>query len=409
MFNFLEPKLLPKITKTPLCTENYEAENLISKVYSDKLRGFIAYPSTKPPVEFEFEFLCKVNIWYIFLNTSVGNQRCSGLEIFAKNGNSQYVSIGRAVYDGQGVIFCNNRRYSKSNPPPSYNSNFAINFFKNGTYKSFLNCSNLKIVIFRTEKSVPCLAAVEVWGIPSKSCSQKTVETINRLYRQDNETINTEVEVESKDNFKIPDEFKDDLTYELMTIPYTLPSGKTIDHTTLEKHIASEKSFGRKPCDPFTGVKFTEGLKPILNVGLKSRIDMFLLENSHRPETFHLKRTLRVEHSVSKKIKKNCSIINNSIFNLEQAGNSSDYHSNGEIDFLIQKARADSNFISFTQPSTDSTDKICVLCKNTVEYLYELPCEHCYCRNCLLDICINFVCVQCKKIFQRSDVKKIYV
>lgn len=56
-----------------------------------------------------------------------------------------------------------------------------------------------------------------------------------------------------------------------MSIPYTLPSGKTIDQSTLDKHIENENQFGRKPCDPFTGIKFSDTMKPVLNMPLKSR------------------------------------------------------------------------------------------------------------------------------------------
>ncbi|KAH1005040.1 RING finger protein 37 [Dendroctonus ponderosae] len=394
MFNFLDSKLLPKILLKPLATDSYEADNLISTDFSSKARGFIAYPSIKPPVELEFEFLCEVNIAYIVLNTSVGNHRCSGIELFAKNSTGEYCSIARAVYEAPIVIFCNKRDYSMSNPPPCRfsKSTTELNFLKGCAFKFFLNAAGLKIVIFRTQRSVPCLASVEVWGKPARSCSQKTVDTVQRLVIEKISAVEP-VEAETV-QFKIPGEFKDDLTYQLMTIPYTLPSGKTVDYTTLEKHVESEKSFGRKPGDPFTGIKFTETLKPVLNVALKSRIDMFLLRNSHATETFNLKRTLGLGNAPKR---------------LKGPISSDERELNGastEVDILIQKAKTDPNFTSFSS-SNECTEKHCAFCKKTFQSLYELPCKHFYCRKCLLSICADCVCMECKIVFTKRDVNKI--
>lgn len=392
MFNFLDSKLLPKILLKPLATDSYEADNLISTDFSSKARGFIAYPSSKPPVELEFEFLCAVNISYIVLNTSVGNHRCSGIELFAKNSAGDYCSIARAIYEAPVVVFCNKRDYSIANPPPCgvLKNTAELNFLKSCAFKFFLNATGLKIVIFRTQRSVPCLASVQVWGQPARTCSKKTVETLQKLVL---EKVPVAGPVEAKTpQFKIPDEFKDDLTYQLMSIPYTLPSGKTVDYTTLEKHVESEKAFGRKPGDPFTGAKFTETLKPVLNVALKSRIDMFLLRNSHETATFNLKRTLRLG-SAPKRFK----------------GPIKSPHLNGsstELDVLIHKAKTDPSFTSFFS-SNECTEKSCAFCKETFQSLYELPCKHFYCRKCLLAICADCVCTECKTVFTKRDVNRI--
>lgn len=403
MFNFMEPKLLPKITHSPVATEDYEASNLISDNYSQKTRGFIAYPSTKPPVQLEFELLCNVNIAYIFIDSTVGNHKCTGIELVAKSNSGPGVSIARAVYDTKAIVFCNCRQFSQSKPPPGFDqSSTTLSYFKSGSHKSFLNASKIIVVIFRTHKSVPCLARVEIWGRPAKSCSPKTVETIHRLNRSG---VVVDSASSPKENltqgFKIPDEFKDDLTDEIMTIPYTLPSGKTVDQITLEKHIESEKLFGRKPGDPFTGIKFTDTLKPILNVGLKSRIDMFLMRNSHHPDTFNLKRTLRSAVAGEKKIKLTRNHQNN-----KDASSSYD-SSDQDLEKLISKAKADINFVSFSSNNSDFESE-CILCKRP-ENLYELPCEHYYCRKCLIDDCKNCVCSKCNQKFANRDVKKIHL
>lgn len=64
-----------------------------------------------------------------------------------------------------------------------------------------------------------------------------------------------------------------------MTLPMLLPSGVSVDATTLEEYQKREASWGRPPNDPFTGVSFTATCQPLPNPQLKSRIDHFLLQN----------------------------------------------------------------------------------------------------------------------------------
>lgn len=61
-------------------------------------------------------------------------------------------------------------------------------------------------------------------------------------------------------------------------LPMLLPSGVSVDNTTLEEHQKREATWGRPPNDPFTGVPFTSTSQPLPNPQLKSRIDHFLLQ-----------------------------------------------------------------------------------------------------------------------------------
>lgn len=63
-----------------------------------------------------------------------------------------------------------------------------------------------------------------------------------------------------------------------MLLPMLLPSGVSVDNTTLEEHQKREATWGRPPNDPFTGVPFTSTSQPLPNPQLKSRIDHFLLQ-----------------------------------------------------------------------------------------------------------------------------------
>lgn len=77
----------------------------------------------------------------------------------------------------------------------------------------------------------------------------------------------------------VPDDFLDPITQEVMVLPMLLPSGMSVDNSTLEEHQKREATWGRAPNDPFTGVPFTATSRPVPNPQLKSRIDHFLLKN----------------------------------------------------------------------------------------------------------------------------------
>lgn len=77
----------------------------------------------------------------------------------------------------------------------------------------------------------------------------------------------------------VPEEFLDPITQEVMVLPMLLPSGTSVDNSTLEEHQKREATWGRAPGDPFTGVPFTPTSRPVPNPQLKRRIDHFLLKN----------------------------------------------------------------------------------------------------------------------------------
>jgi len=70
-----------------------------------------------------------------------------------------------------------------------------------------------------------------------------------------------------------PQDFLDSITEEVMEMPMTLPSGHTVDRSTLDKCTDHFASWGGPPRDPYTGKLFSKGSEPVFNPGLKSRID----------------------------------------------------------------------------------------------------------------------------------------
>uniref|UniRef100_UPI0037E844D5 RING finger protein 37 isoform X1 n=2 Tax=Semicossyphus pulcher TaxID=241346 RepID=UPI0037E844D5 len=148
--------------------------------------------------------------------------------------------------------------------------------------------------------TVPCggaasalgLKALVVWGQPAYCCPAEEVERIKRIQEASERRLPRPVlfapTVSQKkapseaatppSNLSIPEEFLDPITQEVMLLPMLLPSGMSVDNSTLEEHQKREATWGRPPNDPFTGVPFTSTSQPLPNPQLKSRIDLFLLQ-----------------------------------------------------------------------------------------------------------------------------------
>ena len=169
--------------------------------------------------------------------------------------------------------------------------------------------------------SVKCL---EVWGLPSKHCTVDQLKCFEKAKEacllQQQATLpsastmlyNTEgcrsnrfpaststsvdcikqqspvknIDLCMQDNkdesTNVPEKFLDQLTYEIMILPYQLPSGYYVDQTTIEKCKEADLLYGRSPCDPFTGIPYTNASQPMFCAHLKSEIDMFVSSKKGR-------------------------------------------------------------------------------------------------------------------------------
>ncbi|XP_037339485.2 RING finger protein 37 isoform X2 [Pungitius pungitius] len=135
------------------------------------------------------------------------------------------------------------------------------------------------------------LKALAVWGQPARCCPAEEVERIKRDHAASESHVPRPVfltpsgsrnkptqQAASSPCLSIPEDFLDQITQEVMLLPMLLPSGVSVDSTTLEEHQKSEATWGRAPNDPFTGVPFTSTSQPLPNPQLKSRIDRFILQ-----------------------------------------------------------------------------------------------------------------------------------
>ncbi|XP_029294621.1 LOW QUALITY PROTEIN: RING finger protein 37 [Cottoperca gobio] len=136
------------------------------------------------------------------------------------------------------------------------------------------------------------LKVLAVWGQPARCCPAEEVERIKKVHEASERRLlrptffapsvsQTKQPIQAPtppSNLSIPEEFHDPITQEVMMLPMLLPSGVSVDNTTLEEHQKREATWGRPPNDPFTGVPFTSTSQPLPNPQLKSRIDHFILQ-----------------------------------------------------------------------------------------------------------------------------------
>jgi len=170
---------------------------------------------------------------------------------------------------------------------------------------------------------------------------------------------NTNVQIITEkvsDIFQICDDFLDSITYEVMTCPMVLPCGKYIDQLTLDKCIEYDIMYGRIPNDPFTGIPFTDALKPMPVPELKGRIDSFLIK-----------------------------------------------HADNESVKCVPRAVGKRSFSFYTERQTKISKVLCSIC-NEYSNLYCLPCKHIQCKNCIQSE--RILCNICHKNCNRNQIEK---
>lgn len=181
--NFCDFRLCSNIRSDTICTDGYEVTNLIT----DPEKGFLAYSTIKPPVHIEITFECSVRINHILIWPSVGSQKSSGFILSTKTSNNdyeQYIPIASAMLqpNDEGVLF--HPRCVEPNTI-STPSNFVKHVMRARSLPrlstSIMSARVLRITITRTEKSVPALRKVEVWGKISPICGPDVLEKIMTL------------------------------------------------------------------------------------------------------------------------------------------------------------------------------------------------------------------------------------
>lgn len=435
--NFLHPALSPQIESSTISSEGLELSNLISADEQLLQKGFLAERFISGPVSIRLTFTCPITIKYVVIWPQVGTQKSSAFELslLSSTNECKRFATCQIPSDKNGILFHKEgSQVDLSRLSPEVKSFARSTFFRSRIHECV---EVIQVKIFRSH-FVPAIKRIEVWGEPHRSCGADTKKRISRLWYQVRrsadshqvpESIAKNVEHEKQpllNDFEIPDEFFDEITHELMTLPMILPSGKIIDNRTLDRFQAEEAKWGRLPSDPFTGVLFSERSKPVVATALKSKLDSFLLKYSDTIDLKFVPRRLgsqnekfnasdvRVSKIVEPKVckrKLNETDETPGCKNHKMCGTDegisriSTTVGDDNINKLLEKALH--NLPSFISSRCTAKSDIvkCNSCFVLVN-LYKLPCSHIACRLCLTKT--ENQCSDCRKKCSAGEIQKIH-
>uniref|UniRef100_A0A3P8S9S6 U-box domain containing 5 n=1 Tax=Amphiprion percula TaxID=161767 RepID=A0A3P8S9S6_AMPPE len=300
-----------------LCADGYDVTNLVSADPALRKRGFKLEYFLRPPVQVTSSFgfqveLCRVDVELWPWGMDRG-QACKRLEIStssdllpstdhrqcqsnteSSNPEPEFKLVGRCeLREDTQVCFTRSNFCSRapfvSPPPPHPAICWQEELWSRGL-PSLCAVTQLRVTLpFGGAASSLGLKTLVVWGQPARCCPAEEVERIKRVHEASARRLprpafpltsarQTTQPPQAPPSSSIPEEFLDPITQEVMMLPMLLPSGVSVDNTTLEEHQKREATWGRPPNDPFTGVPFTSTSQPLPNPQLKSRIDQFLLQ-----------------------------------------------------------------------------------------------------------------------------------
>ncbi|KAK9502131.1 hypothetical protein O3M35_012722 [Rhynocoris fuscipes] len=403
LINFANEELTKEITSDKPCNDTHNVTNLISLDPNKRKNGFLVEYFVKPPVIINLEFICSIIIKEISINCQVGIQKSSSIEIFTKqNGRTQQVIVGKSVL--------------------KENEN-CVNFVLHGSEQKANNCvtfrlskymcnvNEISVKILRTQGStLAALGKLEVWGKPSKLVDREIVKNVINIWTKLNtkpvvnlDKLKPTTSVIKKPIFRycrevkipdvdVPEEFLDPITCEILIIPMTLPSGKIVDASTIERFNKIEETFGRLPSDPFTGIIYSESNYPVVATSLKARLDKFLLNYSHIPKLKSIPRTVgRAPKSESI----NRQVSTSNIDNNSQPSTSQQKHIRTVDDLLESCLNGLPSYLEKAPVISKVID--CIKC-NSKSVLFKLDCNDFICRSCLLHFKNENInsCIKCK-------------
>ncbi|XP_065079969.1 RING finger protein 37 [Ochlerotatus camptorhynchus] len=386
--NFLDHKLKPAVQSDAIDDDFHPLSNLISSDRRALEEGFMAYPVTKPPLEIVFTLHCPIVIHRLKLWVHMGALKTTAVDVYVQNKRGNFDKIGSGESQTAEIFeFVNIRKVAAlSEPADSRIAQYTL--FPTVGYL-LANCSVIKLVIKKTARCVAVLRKIECWGQPARSCSKPVKDSIETMWYKNAHLIEDDFETLSNEApdtpaTDIPEEFLDELTCDIMTIPMILPSGKLVDQMTIEKHNQEEEKWGRQASDPFTSLIYTEMRKPMFNAALKSRIDQFLIKHSDSTKFQQLPRTVGtnlrsmttnsihyVSTCVSRKRK------------LESEHPELDY-SCSSLEVAVRKALSTATRYTLSAVDEEQSLNSCHSCMKSLGCFYRIiSCKHLICRDCL--------------------------
>uniref|UniRef100_A0A7N6C1Q4 U-box domain containing 5 n=1 Tax=Anabas testudineus TaxID=64144 RepID=A0A7N6C1Q4_ANATE len=477
VMNLCLPHFYTTVHCNKLCADGYDVTNLLSADPVLRRRGFKLEYFLRPPVQVTLKFgfeveLCRVDVELFPWGMDRG-QACKRLEIStssdprpsqnfcesntdSSNPEPEFKLVGRCELREETQICFTRSSFSPrppflSQPPPQPANCRQEELWSRGLL-SVGAVTQLRV-------NIPCggaasalgLKALAVWGQPARCCPAEEVERIKRVHEANERQLLQPVLFDSSvrktkqppqtatppSSLSIPQEFLDPITQEIMTLPMLLPSGVSVDSTTLEEYQKREATWGRAPNDPFTGVPFTSTSQPLPNPQLKSRIDHFVLQKEN-PQASRL---------IASKVEANADIKYGKINSFRttqmqetESGNSSDNGNNTsscqpvttEDELKGDKRRKqDLSGVSNHSAEESTAEKqplpqTCSACSCSVSVystsassIYRLTCGHLLCHACLqrepqprnsvtTSTTNQILCPACHSPTARTDVIRVH-
>lgn len=433
--NFCSYGLISSISSSVSCFDGHELSNLVHKGQLVK-KGFIADYFVKPPISVTLKFICEVDICCILLKTFVGSQKSVKFDVFTETCNGKGKVASTVDIFADYILF---HKYGEKKLPFERVLSGQIGIPFDTPFRLKNVCTVIITILKTSNSSVPCLGEVEVWGNPSKRVSPSVVEDVNSKWKsvvkpKVVEQLSDchqlvipkqikETEIVNLSGIIIPEEFIDPITCDIMLCPMVLPSGKTVDKSTLDKFDAAEEEWGRNKSDPFTGVPFSDFRKPVLDSVLKLKIDKFLVSHSEvdvikkmpriigkKPQSSlpGISQSIEAEQASSSKHITNLSSPTLSHNNVRSTKLTSCKTYKRSLDELISDSLE--GLPSYLEPKIlkNTPKEECCVCKHK-NVLYKLPCLHLICRSCLVNASkASNYCNTCGKVFSRSDPSRYH-
>lgn len=278
-----------------------EPQNLVSSESTLRSYGFRAERYVRGPVIVSIDLTCMkvaTSIAAIVLRCAMRENTSCVVDVFISDGDlekfigrlsfggpTNTIPIGSLVRDRDVCVFdlasvVKGSYVSEALELNKTSQNIQMqntHFMKRGVKSLSVKISNLRGGISAG------LSWLEIWSecrsapyvIPPSLPSIYTGAAIRNLYAcQGEEATPVQVTVtrpiNSCSSEETPSEFLDQLTFELMNNPVTLPSGNTVDMESIHKLFSQDKS----PVDPFTGLSLGE-FTAVTNVILRDKINKF--------------------------------------------------------------------------------------------------------------------------------------
>ena len=440
LLDFCSQGLCHSITSSSATSDGFEAENLLSPTGG----GFLAAGFVRPPVSIILQFCCPVSLCHIRLGLRMRQQHTTGLQLLVASPESDVWQPAGSLWEKHGqpppdeVSFVNGAATAGRggiSPPPA-------------TLCLPLRCRDrlalrrvdrLRVTLSRARgPSALCLSSLRVWAVPAEPShpalravlSQRATkrgsdvattgstsvppipaaaERQPKLPLQKSRAEAVLAAIERPWRPTPPEEFIDPITCEVMLLPMVLPSGHTVDQSTLERHERAEASWGRPPGDPFSGVPFGGSARPVPDAALKARIDHFLFEHAGAaPELSALGRTLGRAKRPASPAPAAIPPARRPAY--DPRADPGYPHSGGgqcaAAGDLDSALRAALTGLKSFQPRPAPAAPACSCGVN--QGLYMLPCSHAACRACLLRLPKAAECATCRKAFQKADAVRLH-